>query len=231
MTQYLDAPAGGDHASGGGRLPQVDVADVTVAYGSRRVLDGFSDTFSGTVAVMGPSGSGKSTLLRLIAGRQAPDQGTVGIDGTSVRRASWSTPGDSRVATIHQDYQLVPFLSVEENLRLGREARGLSTTREAIDDALGAVLLQTDVRTRLPGTLSGGEQQRVAIARAALLEPDVLLADEPTGALDVATTTLVADLLVDLRSRLAITVVVATHDPAVAERMGRRVDLVEGSTS
>ena len=199
-----------------------------MSYRERRVLDDVSAEMEGTVAVMGPSGSGKSTLLRLIAGRQTPDSGHVLLDGVPVRQASWSSPGDPRVATIHQDYQLVPFLTVDENLRLGREVRGLATSADSVSESLGLVGLGEDVRSRLPGTLSGGEQQRVAIARAVMLDASVLLADEPTGALDEASTRLVTDVLVHMSTRVGMTVVVATHDPAVADRMSGLVRLVDG---
>jgi putative ABC transport system ATP-binding protein len=226
------APRPVDVESGRPRQPHtVLLTDVTVSYGDRRVLDGLSAELAGTVAVMGPSGSGKSTLLRLVAGRQAADSGSVLVDDLPVAQASWSSPGDERIATIHQDYQLVPFLTVEENLRLGREARRLPTHADVLSDSLEMVGLDREVCSRMPGTLSGGERQRVAIARAVLLEPVVLLADEPTGALDVTTTQLVADVLVDLHVRTGITVVVATHDPTVAARMSGLVRLVDGRAS
>nr|WP_241728911.1 ATP-binding cassette domain-containing protein [Nocardioides zeae] len=167
---------------------------------------------------MGPSGSGKSTLLRVVAGLQRPSAGLVEIDGTPPRQASWRSGGDPRVALIHQDYRLVPFLTVEENLRLAAEVRGEDLDDDEVGERLAAVRLDHLDRARLPGTLSGGEQQRLAIARALGPGVSVLLADEPTGALDAENTAVVTDLLVDLGAGRGVQVVIATHDASVAER-------------
>lgn len=197
----------------------ISVEDLTVAYGDVTPLDGLTvELGPHPTAVMGPSGSGKSTLLRVIAGLQRPSAGVVEIDGTPPRQASWRSGGDPRVALIHQDYRLVPFLTVEENLRLAAEVRGEDLRHEEVGEQLAAVRLEHLDRDRLPGTLSGGEQQRLAIARALGPGVSVLLADEPTGALDAENTAVVADLLAGLGATRGVQVILATHDASVAER-------------
>jgi ABC-type lipoprotein export system ATPase subunit len=205
----------------------ISLDHVTVDYGDDlKPLDDLSHTFPpGTTAVTGPSGSGKSTLLRLIAGLQRPASGTVTIDGAGVRPASWWSAGDPRVAVTHQDYRLVPYLTVAENLVLAVEARGGRASVADAEATLARVGLPAATSRRLPGTLSGGEQQRVAIARGLVAGSPVLVADEPTGALDPRATELIAGVLVDLGRDDGLTVVVATHDPGVAARMAHRLDL------
>lgn len=176
------------------------------------VLDG------GATAITGPSGAGKSTLLRVIAGEQACDEG----------RVRFGPAGDDRpdVAVIHQDYRLVPFRDVGENLLLAAESRGI-----ALDDAAGLlerVELPATYLRRMPGTLSGGEQQRVAIARALGVRAAVLVADEPTGALDEENSAAIARLLAGPATADGRTVVVATHDPVVHRSLDQRFDLRRG---
>jgi ABC-type lipoprotein export system ATPase subunit len=179
------------------------------------------------VALMGPSGSGKSSLLRVLAGLQAPQAGTVVIDGKPVRAARDRGTTDPRVALIQQDHRLVDFLTVAENLRLAAELRGLPVTAADVSASLAEVGLD-GYASRWPATLSGGEQQRVAIARALLLESRVILADEPTGALDADNSLLVAGLLAEIAQRDGVCVVVATHDADVAARLPRRLRLTRG---
>jgi ABC-type lipoprotein export system ATPase subunit len=179
------------------------------------------------VALMGPSGSGKSSLLRVLAGTQEPQSGTVDIDGKAVRAGRDRGTTDSRVALIQQDHRLVEFLTVEENLRLAAELRGLRLAGADMARQLAAVGLD-GFSARWPLTLSGGEQQRVAIARALLLGSRVILADEPTGSLDVDNSLRVAELLAEVAQREGIYVVVATHDPDVAALLPRNVRLARG---
>lgn len=187
------------------------------------------------VALMGPSGSGKSTLIRVLAGLQQPDSGAVTIDGSPVTFSRRNPVIDARVSVIHQDYRLVDFLTVEENLRLALELRGGptvgkeadSSTRDTVEEALAAVGLD-GCGPRSPRTLSGGQQQRVAIARSLVVGSRVLLADEPTGALDVDSSRAVARVLRDAADR-GVLVVVATHDPEVADVMPRRLSLSSSS--
>jgi ABC-type lipoprotein export system ATPase subunit len=203
---------------------------VTVRYPEVTPLDEVDLTFGpGTTAVMGPSGSGKSTLLRVISGMQRPAAGAVAIDGVGVAAASWRSAGDPRVSLIHQDYRLVPFLTVEQNMLLAAELRGVRRSGADVGAMLERVGLPSSMGRRLPARLSGGQQQRVAIARALLAGASVLLADEPTGALDVDNTERIADILVELGRRDGLVVVVATHDPRVAERMDHRVRLARGT--
>lgn len=212
-------------------IPHVIEFDrVTVEYDDISPLNEISLTFDpGTTAVMGPSGSGKSTLLRLIAGLQVPSSGHVSINGQTVAAATWRRASDSRVSLIHQDYRLVPFLTTEKNLMLAGELRGARPTKGEVSDALDRVGLPQEIASRLPSTMSGGEQQRAALARALVAGGSVILADEPTGALDVDNTQRVADILCDLGRASALTIVVATHDPEVAARLDRQYHLADGS--
>lgn len=213
----------------GGGTTLISITDLRVTYGDTAPLDDLTvELGPGPTAVMGPSGSGKSTLLRVVAGLQRPDAGTVEIDGTAPRQASWRSAGDPRVALVHQDYRLVPFLTVEENVRLAAEVRDVHLTDDDLRGHLAAVGLDhLDLRRR-PGTLSGGEQQRLAIARALASGVRVLLADEPTGALDATTTAVVADLLMGLGAEHGVQVVVATHDASVAARAETTYALEQG---
>jgi ABC-type lipoprotein export system ATPase subunit len=202
---------------------------VTVQYPDVTPLDQVDLTFGpGTTAVMGPSGSGKSTLLRVISGMQRPAAGGVAIDGVAVAAASWRSAGDPRVSLVHQDYRLVPFLTVEQNMLLAAELRGVRRSGADVGAMLERVGLPSSMGRRPPTKLSGGQQQRVAIARALLAGTPVLLADEPTGALDVDNTERIADILVELGRRDGLVVVVATHDPRVAQRLDHRVQLARG---
>jgi len=195
----------------------ISLEDVVVSYGSVVPIDRVNVKLDAALTVVtGPSGSGKSTLLRVIAGLQAPTSGTVLIDDSIVRPPSWRRAGDERVVLVHQDYRLIDFLNVEENLRLGAELRNLPVPTNLPADTLERVGLDTTFLHRSPETLSGGEKQRVAIARALMCEPQVLLADEPTGALDADNTTNVAQTLKAIGERSQVQVVVATHDPLVS---------------
>lgn len=205
---------------------------VTVRYADATPLNELSLTVGpGSTALMGPSGSGKSTLLRLIAGSQAPSTGVVTIDGTVVKVASWSSAGDSRVALIHQDYRLVPFLTVRQNLLLAAELRGMIRPEADVNSILENVRLPASMAGRLPTTLSGGEQQRVSIARALMANASIVLADEPTGALDAENSADITELLASLGRNNGLSVVVATHDASVAERLDRCLNLSHGTVA
>jgi ABC-type lipoprotein export system ATPase subunit len=207
--------------------------DVTVTYrqGSRRAtpLQSASLEIGATsVAIMGPSGSGKSTLLRVLAGLQKPDSGKIEVDDVALGKGRRIGTGDGRVSLIHQDYRLVEFLTVAENLALAAELRSVAVADADLSNALERVGLK-GFENRSPVTLSGGEQQRVAIARALVTRCSVLLADEPTGALDEENTRIVARLLRDLSQEQQMSVLVATHDRAVAGVMDRVLLLHGGS--
>lgn len=205
-----------------------ELVKVTASFGERKILDAVSMPLGPEpVAIVGPSGSGKTTLLRLLAGQLRAGRGRVLLDGRQVR-ASRHGGGDPRVAVIHQDYRLVEFLSALDNVLLACELRGSLHTEHEARALLDRVGLRGDVLDRRPGHLSGGEQQRVAIARALLSGATALVADEPTGALDASATTQITDLLLDLATTHRVQVVIATHDQAVAGRMGRAMRLGDG---
>lgn len=184
-------------------------------------------------AVTGPSGSGKSTLLRILACLETPDSGRVLLDGEPLPEP-WSSGGDrhrnQRCGIVLQDFALMDHATTLENvmlpLRYGAQRLARVEQRRLAEAALEAVGLGARVRHRAR-TLSGGEKQRVAVARALVNDPPLVLADEPTGALDQARTRDVVDLL-----RGAVgpqrAVVVVTHDPAVAASCDRRWHLLEG---
>ena len=184
------------------------------------------------VTVMGPSGGGKSTLLHLIGGIDRPTEGEVWVDGVDVGSASeeeLTLFRREKVGFVFQFYNLLPTLSASENVELplialGYPRRGRHTMAEAI---LGVVGLG-DRLDHKPGELSGGEQQRVAIARAVVAHPSLVLADEPTGDLDSASSETVVGLMEDLNRSLGLTFVLATHNPAVGERGSRRLLLRDG---
>jgi putative ABC transport system ATP-binding protein len=182
------------------------------------------------VAVLGPSGSGKSTLLALMAGLDRPSVGTVLLEGERIDRLSEDRLALIRrhkVGFVFQSFQLLGNLTARENVQLPMELLGTGDARGRADELLGAVGL-SERGHHYPSQLSGGEQQRVALARAFAPRPALLLADEPTGNLDGATGRLVLDLLVALRAEEGSTLVLVTHDPAVAELADRRIHLRDG---
>ena len=185
-----------------------------------------------SVAIVGPSGCGKSTLLGVLAGLATPTAGTVSIGATEIATMSEAARVAFRkeaIGVVYQADNLLPFLTVFENVRLQLALSGDTQdpdrrTHELLDRlGLGAF------GERLPDELSGGQRQRVAVARAIVHRPTVILADEPTGSLDDANATMVVDLLADAHRELGATLVIVTHDPAVAEGMQRVVTLREGS--
>lgn len=186
---------------------------------------------SGSVALMGPSGSGKSTLLRVIAGLQQPRSGTVSLDGTDVVHRTRDPELDSRISVVHQDYRLVSFLTVRDNLQIARRFKGMTSASPGrIDDVLEWVNLK-GYADRDPKSLSGGQRQRVAIARSLLVDARLILADEPTGSLDREASRSIADLLRRVAKEHDCLVVAATHDHDVAERLDRIVKLADLSAA
>lgn len=185
-----------------------------------------------SVAVMGPSGCGKSTLLGVLAGLSLPSSGTVSIGGTELT----SLPEAKRVAfrknTIGMVYQadnLLPFLSVSENIRLQLALCADTLKAESRTTELLEQLGLSDLAGRLPDQLSGGQRQRVAVARAIVQRPAVILADEPTGALDEENAARVVQLLLAAHRQMAATLIIVTHDPWVAEQMEHLITLRDGS--
>jgi putative ABC transport system ATP-binding protein len=182
------------------------------------------------VAVLGPSGSGKSTLLALMAGLDRPSAGEVVLDGERIDRLSEDRLALLRrhkVGFVFQSFQLLSNLTARENVMLPMELLGWAEARRRADELLAAVGL-SERGHHYPSQLSGGEQQRVALARAFAPRPMLLLADEPTGNLDGATGRIVLDLLAALRAEEGATLVLVTHDPAVAALADRRVHLADG---
>ena len=182
------------------------------------------------LALMGRSGSGKSTLLHLLAGSDRPTAGRVIVDGVDLARAeedARATLRGSRIGIVFQAQNLVPFLDLEENLRLAATFAGRPLDRRSARTILGRVGLD-DRRGHRPAQLSGGEQQRAALAIVAATRPTILLADEITGELDTATAAAVLDLVADLHTTDSPTIVLATHDPEVAARADRIVELLDG---
>jgi putative ABC transport system ATP-binding protein len=196
------------------------------------ILDGIDlDVYRGDfLAVLGPSGSGKSTLLALMAGLDRPSSGQVLIDGERIDQLSEDQLAVLRRHTIgfvFQSFQLLGNLTARENVMLPMELLGWRDARSRADQLLDAVGL-SERGHHYPSQLSGGEQQRIALARAFAPQPDLLLADEPTGNLDGATGRVVLDKLVALRAEAGTTLVLVTHDPAVAELADRRIHLRDG---
>jgi len=184
------------------------------------------------VAVMGPSGSGKSTLLNLIAGLDRPTSGTVTVAGERVDKLSETGLARfrrSRIGMIFQFFNLLDDLTVEDNVLLPAQLAGMHRSRaRARADELLAALRIDRYRNAYPGRLSGGERQRVAIARALVNRPELLVADEPTGALDTATGEQIGRLLQDLNSS-GQSLVLVTHNPDLAARYASRtVHIVDG---
>lgn len=182
------------------------------------------------VAVLGPSGSGKSTLLALMAGLDRPSSGEVLFEGERIDARSEDRLALLRrhkIGFVFQAFQLLGNLTARENVMLPMELLGLSQARRRAEELLGAVGL-SERGHHYPSQLSGGEQQRVALARAFSPRPALLLADEPTGNLDGATGRVVLDLLVKMRAEEGATLVLVTHDPAVAELADRRIHLLDG---
>ena len=206
-----------EYRSGGGALAVLRNVSFDVAAGE-------------TLAIVGPSGSGKTTLLGLLAGLDTPTTGSVLLDGTDLAQldedARARLRGD-RVGFVFQSFQLVPTLTALENVQVPLELRGIRDTTARARDLLERVGLGGRTH-HFPTQLSGGEQQRVAIARAFVNRPRVLFADEPTGNLDGATGSRIVELLEQLNREDGTTIVLVTHDPSLAARLGRSIRLADG---
>nr|ALS91999.1 3a01205: pleiotropic drug resistance family [uncultured bacterium] len=184
------------------------------------------------VALMGPSGCGKSTLLHLLGGLDTPTAGEVLIDGASLAAMSdreRTLVRRTRIGFVFQFFNLVPVLTARENVELPGVIDGMPPAeRDARVDDLLELVGVADRADHVPARLSGGEQQRVALARALVHRPPLLLADEPTGNLDRASGNEVMDLICHTNRALRQTVVLVTHDPAIAERADRVLHLEDG---
>jgi len=183
-----------------------------------------------TAAIVGASGSGKSTLLAIIAGLDTPSSGTVVLAGQDI----FAIDEDQRAALrarqvgfVFQSFQLMGNLTAIENVMLPLELGGQKNARSTAAEMLARVGLSARLG-HYPRVLSGGEQQRVALARAFVVQPAVLLADEPTGSLDFATGETIMELMFELNTELGTTLVLVTHDQAIARRCRRRITIEAG---
>lgn len=200
-----------------GRLDILQPVNLAIAPGER-------------CAIVGPSGSGKTTLLALLAGLDLPSAGRLWLAGTELTALDEDARAALRrqqVGFVFQNFQLLGNLSALDNVALPLELRGQRDARDRARDMLEQVGLANRAR-HYPPTLSGGEQQRVALARAFVGRPQVLFADEPTGSLDRASATAVLELMFDLNQAAGTTLVVVTHDEALAARVDRRLMLSAG---
>jgi len=183
-----------------------------------------------TVSIVGPSGSGKTTMMMVIAGLERPSAGRVVVGGQDLGGL-----GEDQLARLRRDhigivfqaFHLIPTMSALENVAVPLELAGRRDAFARAEAALAAVGLSQRL-AHYPGQLSGGEQQRVALARASAAGPRLLLADEPTGNLDAETGRQVIDLLFDLAGRHDATLLLITHDPALASRCSRGVEMLDG---
>jgi putative ABC transport system ATP-binding protein len=184
------------------------------------------------VGLVGPSGSGKSTLLMTMAGLERPDSGSITIDGVSLDGLSEDALAKfrgARIGIVFQAFHLIPTMTALENVAAPLELAGLKDAFTRAAAELAAVGLDQRL-SHYPAQLSGGEQQRVALARALAPRPSLLIADEPTGNLDEATGRAIIDLLFDLRAQRRATLVLVTHDLALAARCDRTIHLRSGRT-
>ena len=213
----------------------VETQDLVRIYGDGegvRALDGVSLTLHAGefVTIMGPSGSGKSTLLNLLGALDMPTSGKVLIDGQDMATVrDLDTFRAQTVGFIFQMHNLIPTLNALENVEVPMmgQVRSRGERRRRAKELLGLVSL-SDRLDHLPGQLSGGQRQRVAIARALANEPSIVLADEPTGNLDSQSGADVINLMRDLNRQLGTTIIVVTHDPAVARQTNRVITLRDG---
>jgi len=201
----------------------VQLADVVLSYGAQRVVHGISlDIAPGEfVCLLGPSGCGKTTTLRAIAGLAAIDSGTIAIDGAVAN----AKPAHERgIGMVFQDLARFPHMSVERNIRFGLNLRGVdeASARQRVADIV-ALLRLSGLESRLPRQLSGGQQQRVALARSLVVNPSVLLLDEPFAALDRKLREDMRQEIRSLQRKIGITTVFVTHDQEEAFTMADRV--------
>ncbi len=206
---------------------------VTQADGTLHILRNISfELERGSVtAIVGASGSGKSSLLAIMAGLDTPSSGTVFLGGKDMFALDEDGRAALRAQTmgfVFQNFQLMPNLTALENTMLPLELAGKRDARERALAMLDCVGLAARVQS-YPRVLSGGEQQRVALARAFVQRPQILLADEPTGSLDGATGERILELLLELNVEQGATLVLVTHDEALASRCGRRLRIHEGN--
>ena len=218
----------------GGPLVALENVHLTLgsAAGPVNILRGVSLEIAAgeTVSLVGPSGSGKSTLMMVIGGLERPSAGRVLIDSNDFGALNEDAQARLRrthIGIVFQAFHLIPTMTALENVALPLELAGRRDACSAATEGLTAVGLGHRL-SHYPGQLSGGEQQRVGIARAFIADPKLLLADEPTGNLDAATSRLVIDCLFEHQARRGTTLLLITHDPSVAGRCERQIHLLDG---
>ena len=212
----------------------VDKVELSLGRGASRVhiLKGLSLTIAQgqSVGLVGPSGSGKSTLLMVMAGLEKPDSGTVTVAGTEITKLDEDGLARFRgrhAGIVFQSFHLIPTMTALENVAMPLEFAGRADAFDGAEAALAEVGLEHRLR-HYPAQLSGGEQQRVALARAVVGNPSLLLADEPTGNLDGATGAAIIDLMFRLHRAANSTLILITHDQALAQRCDRIVHMRDG---
>ncbi|MHC8491728.1 ABC transporter ATP-binding protein [Thalassospira sp. SM2505] len=236
VTETTAIPEQNDVSSGSNPQQTIDVRNLKLRLqgpaGIVEILKGVDLSLNAgeRVSLVGPSGSGKTSLLMVIAGLEQAQEGVVNVCGNDLRALDEDGLALYRrhhVGIVFQDFHLIPTMSALENVALPMEFAGRKDAFEKARAELELVGLghRTD---HYPGQLSGGEQQRVALARALATDPELLLADEPTGNLDGATGETIIELLFDLTKRRGSTLLLITHDPSLAERCDRTVMLRDG---
>ena len=211
------------------------VVEHQTSSGPVRALDEVSFTVDSgsSVAITGPSGGGKSTLLGVIGGLARPTSGTVRIGDSQISELSESDRSDfrrSHIGFVYQADNLLPFLTLLENVGLQLALNG-TTSGTGKSLAMLANLGLAGLAYRLPDHLSGGQRQRAAVARAIVHQPKIILADEPTGALDTANAAGVIDLLLGMHREIGATLIMVTHDRDAAGRLDRQIQLRDGRVS
>jgi putative ABC transport system ATP-binding protein len=219
--------------------PAIDLKDVHLTLSSRagevKILRGvsFEAKAGEAIGIVGPSGSGKTSLLMVVSGLEPVTSGSITVSGTTLQGKSEEELARFRrdtIGIIFQSFHLIPTLTALENVAIPMEFRGLSDATTRARAGLERVGLGHRL-THYPGQLSGGEQQRVAIARALASGSKILLADEPTGNLDQDTGQAIIDLLFDLKNKEGATLMLVTHDRALAKRCDRIIEVRDGRLS
>ncbi len=223
-------------ARAGGAAPTIRLTDVHLelasAAGPVNILRGIDLAIGAgeVVSIVGPSGSGKSSLMMLLGGLERPTKGRIAVAGrdlTALGEDALALFRRDHVGIVFQNFHLIPTMTALENVAIPLEFAGTADAFDRAAERLRAVGLGHRL-THYPGQLSGGEQQRTALARAFAADPDVILADEPTGNLDGETGRQVIELMFDLSRKRGATLLLITHDPALAARCDRIIRLVDG---